>query len=211
MLKTRLRDLRTYKRCIILPDDSWKVRWDIFFLFIILFSSAITPILVAFALEGIGWQLAESLTDFVFLLDIIFTFRAAFYNAREELIDTPREICCEYLRGWFLIDVLAILPIQLVFETARLSSLGKLARLSRIYKVFKTVKIIRLMKFVKARNEFSRFCNRLFRITVQKERLLIFSLLCMIMVHTLACVWFAVANLSRNIEDTWIYRYEYHD
>ena len=67
------------------------------------------------------------------------------------------------------------------------------------------------MKFVKARNDFSRFCNRIFKISIQKERLLIFSLLSMIMVHTLGCLWFIIANLSKDQDQTWIYRYEYND
>lgn len=67
------------------------------------------------------------------------------------------------------------------------------------------------MKFVKARNSFSRFCNRIFKISIQKERLLIFSLLFLIMVHTLGCLWFIIANLSKDQEETWIYRYNYQN
>lgn len=106
----------------------------------VLFTAAVTPIRVAFQMEGDTWQGLEYFTDCVFLFDIVFTFRAAFYNNKEELIDSPRQIACSYLRGWFAIDLISILPVSTVFRAASLSSLGKLARLPRLYKIFKTVK-----------------------------------------------------------------------
>lgn len=39
----RLRDLKTYKYFILLPDDPWKVRWDMLTTFLLFFTSFITP------------------------------------------------------------------------------------------------------------------------------------------------------------------------
>ncbi len=50
---------------------------------VILLSAGVTPIRVAFHLEGDAWNVMEYMTDLVFLMDIVFTFRTAYYNAEE--------------------------------------------------------------------------------------------------------------------------------
>ncbi len=44
----KLRDLKEYKYCIILPDEKWKVTWDFFIILLILFSGIYTPFRIAF-------------------------------------------------------------------------------------------------------------------------------------------------------------------
>ena len=50
------------KKCLILPDDPWKLRWNIFLVVVIWVSSVITPIDVAFldhSIEGMTyWETA---------------------------------------------------------------------------------------------------------------------------------------------------------
>ena len=45
-----------------------------------------------------------------FLTDIVINFRTAFYDARGNLIYYRREIACNYIKGWLVIDVLSCLP-----------------------------------------------------------------------------------------------------
>ena len=107
---------------------------------IILISSIITPLRATFLdNESVAWFIVEGVIDCVFTLDIIFTFFSAYYNKIEELISTHREIACGYLKTWFIIDILSILPLQFIFKSNG-NSFGKLARLPRIYQIIKTTK-----------------------------------------------------------------------
>ena len=52
--------------------------------------------------------------DFIFLIDIFVNFNSAYYE-NDKLIDDRRKIVFNYLTGWFIIDLLAMLPIDLLF------------------------------------------------------------------------------------------------
>lgn len=44
-------------------------------------------------------------------------FRLAYKNKLGELVDDPKLVRARYLRGWFLIDFLAFLPVpQVIFK-----------------------------------------------------------------------------------------------
>ena len=62
--------------------------------------------------NDISWALFEYFIDFVFLLDIIFTFYAAYYNKMEVLVHSKRVIALHYLKSWFFIDLLTIIPLS---------------------------------------------------------------------------------------------------
>ena len=53
--------------------------------------------------------------DFVFIVDIIFTFRTSFQDIEsgDEIVN-PKEIAINYLHGRFWIDLLAAIPFELV-------------------------------------------------------------------------------------------------
>ncbi len=85
------------------------------------------------------WFISEWFIDLVFLLDIILSFFSAYYNKVEVLVADRRSIVLGYLKSWFFLDLIAVLPIQLVAHHA-LSLFGKMARVPRVYKLLKTAK-----------------------------------------------------------------------
>ena len=89
--------------------------------------------------DDIVWEIMEIFIDIVFFADIVISFFSAYYNKIEALVSNRRQIACGYLKTWFLIDLIAIFPLQLVANTT-LNSVGKLARLPRIYHIIKASK-----------------------------------------------------------------------
>ena len=103
-------------------------------------SSIYTPLQMCFFDTGeIHWELIDVFIDIVFFADIMFSFFSAYYNKIEALVSNRRQIACEYLKTWFLIDIIAIFPLHLIANTT-LNSVGKLARLPRIYHIIKASK-----------------------------------------------------------------------
>ena len=75
----KLRDLFKIKKIIILPDDNFKERWDIFMTILLLFTAINTPYRLAFiAQDDIAWTIVDVLTDFIFASDIIINFLSAY-------------------------------------------------------------------------------------------------------------------------------------
>ena len=61
-------------------------------------------------------KITETVIDSLFLIDIFVIFNSAFYRDEVELIEDRTTICCDYLKGWFIIDVVSILPFDLIFN-----------------------------------------------------------------------------------------------
>ncbi|KAI5060366.1 hypothetical protein GOP47_0024786 [Adiantum capillus-veneris] len=59
----------------------------------------------------------RSITDFIYFLHMLLQFKLALIaptsntSGLNELIDDPKEVAYRYLRGWFLIDFIAVLPL----------------------------------------------------------------------------------------------------
>ena len=52
----------------------------------------------------------------MFLIDIIVSYPTAFYDDDFKIVDDRCIIATEYIRGWFLIDLLSIFPFTLIAE-----------------------------------------------------------------------------------------------
>ena len=85
------------------------------------------------------------IVDIFFAIDIFVNMISAIQTEDFEIIDDRKEIVINYLQGWFLIDLFAILPFD---EMMKLQGNG-LIRFTRIGKLYKLVKITRLVRLLK--------------------------------------------------------------
>ena len=52
--------------------------------------------------------------DVTFVVDILINFRTTFVNGQDEVVSHPGRIAVHYLSGWFLIDLVAAIPFDLL-------------------------------------------------------------------------------------------------
>jgi hypothetical protein len=52
--------------------------------------------------------------DVTFIVDILINFRTTYVNGCDEIVSHPYRIAMHYLRGWFLIDLIAAIPFDLL-------------------------------------------------------------------------------------------------
>ena len=133
--------------------------------------------------------------DVFFLLDIFINFLSAYEDEHFNIIDDHKTIACTYLQGWFMVDVLAILPFDLIFSSIdnKANSLARLSRIGKLYKLVKITRLLRLIKVVKAKNSLSNAFGSFFKLKEGFEKF-IFTLLTFIMTcHILACLWIVTA------------------
>lgn len=48
-------------------------------------------------------------------MDILINFRTTYISGNDEVISHPGKIAVHYLKGWFLIDLVAAIPFDLLF------------------------------------------------------------------------------------------------
>ena len=95
--------------------------------------------------------------DFLFFLDITVNFNSAYYNDLNEIEDDRKMIALSYIKSWFFIDLLAIIPFEHitkvdVSDTSEGSggdNYNQFVRITRVSKLYKLVKITRLIRLIK--------------------------------------------------------------
>ena len=98
-----------------------------------------TPLRIAFLEEdplsiGIEWFL-----DAVFLADTVLNFITAYFDRGESLIHNRRQIACNYLKSWFAVDLISVLPLKLLFGHS-ITQMAKIARVHRVNRLIRTFK-----------------------------------------------------------------------
>ena len=64
--------------------------------------------------NSVSWMVTELVLDFLFFIDIILTFFSAYFDKLDVLVDNRRKIACNYLKFWFIIDFVSIMPLSLL-------------------------------------------------------------------------------------------------
>lgn len=78
--------------------------------------SNIKLILLLVILAPMSKSIPSSLfiVDVMFIIDILINFRTTFVNSNDEVVSHPAKIAVHYFRGWFLIDLVAAIPFDLL-------------------------------------------------------------------------------------------------
>ena len=105
---------------------------------VLIYTTVVTPYRIAFVEEdSLVWETVSYFIDFLFFLDIVFSFFTANYNSDDDLIVDKNVIAIAYLKGWFFIDVVSIFPLSLVLDAKNYTQLARLTRLPKLYKLIK--------------------------------------------------------------------------
>lgn len=64
--------------------------------------------------NNIAWLVLDSVVDVIFLVDIVLNFHTTFVGPGGEVISDPKLIRMNYLKTWFVIDLLSCLPYDII-------------------------------------------------------------------------------------------------
>ncbi|KAL2081448.1 hypothetical protein ACEWY4_023301 [Coilia grayii] len=179
----------------ILHYSPFKAVWDWLILLLVIYTAIFTPYSAAFLLNDqedrkrreCGYScsplnVVDLIVDIMFIIDILINFRTTYVNLNEEVVSHPAKIAIHYFKGWFLIDMVAAIPFDLLIfgsgsdETTTLIGLLKTARLLRLVRVAR--KLDRYSEYGAA---------------VLMLLMCIFALIA----HWLACIWYAIGNVEK--------------
>jgi hypothetical protein len=119
-----------------------------------------------------------------------------------------------YLRTWFVIDIVSILPISYFTDsTMKYNNLTRIGRLPKLYRLLKLTKLLRMSKIAKKGNvnRITKFFLEKLKVNANIERLIYFILSFLLLNHLSACIWFFVAKLQDLSPDCWVTRLGYID
>eukprot|EP01022_Parablepharisma_sp_SALTPOND_P008025 TRINITY_DN135088_c0_g1_i1.p1 TRINITY_DN135088_c0_g1~~TRINITY_DN135088_c0_g1_i1.p1 ORF type:complete len:455 (-),score=25.39 TRINITY_DN135088_c0_g1_i1:2196-3467(-) len=206
---------------LISPESKFKTIWSILLILPLLYTAFLVPFNVAFMeyYSSLGWMIAENIVSFMFMTDVFINLFSVHRNAEGKLIRSHKEIVYQYLKGWFIPDLIACCPFQLMVtcstpEYESYESVTSLLRFPRIYSILKMTKLIKtfigedkdtisgVFKSAIEMNSGTFICSMITLIVL--VRLLTFISMMMAFTHFFACLWFFVTKLEDPTQ-SWLY------
>lgn len=94
-------------------------------------------------------SMLATIIDLIFAIDMLVTFNTAVYNNHNDIVEDRKTIAKWYLKGWFIIDLIAIIPFDRILASSDFNSMARIARIGRLYKLAKLFKLFRVFKLMK--------------------------------------------------------------
>ncbi len=191
---------------IIFPDNIYKTIWDLFIVILNLYTSIIIPYNVAFSEEN-EFTTFEMFISISFAIDMILSFFTAYTDNEENLVKQKRKIIMKYLKGWFIIDLISVIPFPLFLN--RKEKVTGIHKSDRLIKLIKTIRILTMSKNNTSR--VTKFLLEKLKVNATVEKLIIFLLLFFLLNHLCACLWVLMSKLEDMNPDSWVVRLGYID
>ncbi|NWT90942.1 KCNH1 protein, partial [Lanius ludovicianus] len=218
---------------IILHYCVFKTTWDWIILILTFYTAILVPYNVSFKTKqnNVAWLVVDSIVDVIFLVDIVLNFHTTFVGPAGEVISDPKLIRMNYLKTWFVIDLLSCLPydvinafenvdeVTLVFSkrfhsiSVSFSRCGSnntsliLSDLEGISSLFSSLKVVRLLRLGRVARKLDHY--------IEYGAAVLVLLVCVfgLAAHWLACIWYSIGDYEVIDEDTntirkesWLYQ-----
>ena len=225
--KTALRD----KRCILNPRSAFMGYWDGFIFACLIFTAIFTPYEVAFTETDVCTAMfyVNRLVDISFITDMVLQFFKPFSASEKEgvWVTDLREIALFYVKGWFWIDLVSVVPYDFVGldwnacggeasmpSTDDSSGSGGGGDLGQQLKIIRMVRLLRLLKLariLKASRIMQAWESKLLAVNFKWLALAKFGFIIVVAGHWMACIWGLVGKFGDDPHTTWIYHNDLQD
>jgi hypothetical protein len=187
---------------MIMEENKYKQVFDMYIMLLVFYIAIVVPYRLAFSLEeSKATKTISYVIDFSFFIDIILTFFTAYFDEPNcIMVENYKDIALNYLKGWFIFDVLSIFPFELCISnksggSSQLSSINSSIRIARIGKIYKMIRFVRLAKIAKAfkkRRSASAMHYRM-RINAGLQRVGFFAGTMVVLLHVFTSGWIMLA------------------
>ncbi|KAM6474339.1 voltage-gated inwardly rectifying potassium channel KCNH3 isoform 1-T1 [Liasis olivaceus] len=177
---------------ILLHYGTFKAGWDGLILLATLYVAVTVPYSVCFngtKDEGLPEasrappSVCDLSVEILFILDIVLNFRTTFVSKSGQVVFDPHAIFLHYLTRWFVLDLLAALPFDLLYAFKVNVYFGA--------HLLKTVRLLRLLRLLPNLDRYSQYSA-----VVLTLLMTVFALLA----HWVACVWYFIGQ--REVESS---------
>ena len=200
-------DRKRSRSCIRVfrPDSTFLKLWHVLTFLLLVYTSFVLPLSFCFPqVFDVNWVIVDTVIDFVFLFDILVTVNTAVPRPKGDWLMSRGEIFKAYLKGWFLIDFVSCLPLQLL-DVSSVSTSNKYLRFIRVNRVYRIARLLKILRFTKV-------SNKSLKILMFKQfndiEVFEFVLVTYIFIHNLACLWLLVSGLEDYTEQNMLLRYD---
>jgi hypothetical protein len=109
---------------------------------VILYTAIILPYKIAFVdMDSDFDNIVDIFFNVTLSIDIFLSFFSAYTDHEDNVVKNRAKIISKYLFGWFIIDIVSILPISYFTDDQSNGKLNNLARLTRIPKLYRLIRL----------------------------------------------------------------------
>ena len=176
---------QTKKWYLFYPTNRFLMIWNQIIFLVFLYTIFFVPIQLAFFdQESSSLSIVDQIVNICFLIDILVTlFSVIDINGKE--MDSFKVISLYYVKGWFFVDVLTILPWDIFLKSGNFSLVAKLPRVLKFIRITRIFKLNQKM----SQNDQSIKLKNLFGIDKQTNDFIIFFIMIIILTHIVSCLW----------------------
>ncbi|XP_047187845.1 potassium voltage-gated channel subfamily H member 6-like [Scophthalmus maximus] len=188
----------------ILHYSPFKAVWDWLILLLVIYTAIFTPYSATFllsdqeeaAMQTCGYScsplnVVDLIVDIMFIVDIVINFRTTYVNSNDEVVSQSSRIAVHYFKGWFLIDMVAAIPFDLLIYRSGEEAVrgGAEGETTTLIGLLKTARLLRLVRVARKLDRYSEY-----------GAAVLFLLMCTfaLIAHWLACIWYAIGNVERS-------------
>uniref|UniRef100_UPI0037E7DABE voltage-gated delayed rectifier potassium channel KCNH8 n=1 Tax=Semicossyphus pulcher TaxID=241346 RepID=UPI0037E7DABE len=168
---------------ILLHYSTFKAGWDWLILLATFYVAVTVPYNVCFIGDDDDLTRSTTVSDIaveiLFIIDIVFNFRTTYVSKSGQVIFDARQICIHYLTTWFIIDLVAALPFDLLYAF-------KVSVVSVVH-LLKTVRLLRLLRLLQKMDRYSQHSTVVLTLLMS-----MFALLA----HWMACIWYIIGKME---------------
>ncbi|XP_033219889.1 potassium voltage-gated channel subfamily H member 8 [Belonocnema kinseyi] len=167
----------------------YKTCWDWLILIATFYVAVVVPYNASFINTDRPTMVSDVVVEALFITDIIFNFRTTYVNRKGEVVSNSKSIAVNYLKSWFLVDLVAALPFDLLYASDVYS--GEESGHSHIHLV-KLTRLLRLARLLQKMDRYSQYSAMILALLM-----ISFTLVA----HWLACIWYVIAEKERSRND----------
>uniref|UniRef100_A0A671US30 Potassium voltage-gated channel, subfamily H (eag-related), member 5a n=1 Tax=Sparus aurata TaxID=8175 RepID=A0A671US30_SPAAU len=213
---------------IILHYCTFKTTWDWVILILTFYTAIMVPYNVSFKTKqnNLVWLVLDSVVDVIFLIDIVLNFHTTFVGPAGEVVSDAKLIRMNYLKTWFVIDLLSCLPYDIINAFENVDEVSELQNhhsdsshfhrnttraedsvLPGLSSLFSSLKVIRLLRLGRVARKLDHYLE--YGAAVLVLLVCVFGLVA----HWLACIWYSIGDYEVIDEttntiktDSWLYQ-----
>uniref|UniRef100_A0A667XDA4 Potassium voltage-gated channel, subfamily H (eag-related), member 1b n=1 Tax=Myripristis murdjan TaxID=586833 RepID=A0A667XDA4_9TELE len=190
---------------IILHYCLFKTTWDWVILILTFYTAIMVPYNVSFKTKqnNVTWLVVDSIVDVIFLVDIVLNFHTTFVGPAGEVISDPKLIRMNYVKTWFVIDLLSCLPYDVINAFENVDEVSPLGITSLVpplrspsCSLFSSLKVVRLLRLGRVARKLDHY--------IEYGAAVLVLLVCVfgLAAHWLACIWYSIGDYEVIDEDT---------
>ena len=195
---------------VLLPWSRFLLVWDLICSTMLLVMSFYLPLRLSYFSERDALQWPEdawlAAIDLVYMLDMLVGMSTAHYDYLGNLETRRRQVITHYMRGWFLLDLVACFPTDWLYLAAMAAAdtpADKYVLLA--LRAFRLGRALRLLTHQRVFTYLSHLLSRL-KIRASWGALVKRTIVTIVFAHCNACLQFLLAVLDGMPEDCWVVR-----